>query len=195
MHVVSRAAVVAAAVMMLAGADVARADVGGPTSYFLLGGGVDAFTDSTAKNLWDTGGTWDLRLGGGNRSYLGTELAYVGALHPAKSGNLDLLANGAEAVVRLQAPYAAGSGWLVEPFAFGGIGWSYLSVRNAPSGVKDTDNIGQVPFGAGVTFGMNRFLVDARFTYRWTFNEDLGGPGGTIRLHNWAVNAAIGYEF
>jgi hypothetical protein len=191
--------VVAGALLALATASVARAADGaagdGRTgSYVLVGGGVTGFTDSTAKDLWDTGWTWDARLGAGNRSFLGGELAYVGALHPAKTGSLDLLANGAEAVLRLQLPYAM-NGWLVEPFAFGGVGWSYLSLRNAPSGAKSTDNIGDVPFGAGVTFGVNRLLIDARFTYRATFNEDLVGPAGTVKMRSWAVNAAIGLEF
>ena len=153
--------------------------------------GVNGSTDSTATSLWNTGATWDARLGVGDRSYLGAEVGYVGSLHTAKAGSLDLLGNGAEAVVRLQVPYAT-EGWLVEPFAFGGIGWSYLSLRNAPAGVKDTDNIGDVPFGAGVTLGAGRLLLDARFTYRATFNEDLA-PG--LKMRSWAVTGAIGVQF
>jgi hypothetical protein len=167
---------------------------GGLGTYALVGGGVTAFTDTTAKDLWDTGGDWTLRLGAGNRSYLGAEVAYVGSLHPAKTGSLDLLTSGAEAVLRLQYPYMMDK-TLVEPFAFGGIGWRYEKIRNAPSGAKDTDNIGDVPFGAGVMFGFGRFLVDARFTYRATFSEDLIGPRGTVKMHNWAVEGAIGLEF
>jgi hypothetical protein len=175
----------------------ARADWygGSPVgNYLLIGGGATAFTDSTTKEVWDTGGTWDLRWGTGLKSFLGFEAAYVGAYNPAKTGNADLLSNGANAVLRLQYPIASGD-VAVEPFVFGGIGWRYLSVRNAPAGAKDTDNLGEVPFGAGVTIGMGRFLVDARFTYRTTFSEDLGGPGGTLKMQNWAVNGAIGVAF
>ena len=104
--------------------------------------------------------------------------------------------NGAEGVIRVQYPYATGR-WLLEPFAFGGIGWSRLTVQNAAPGVKDTDDIGVVPFGGGVGIGYDRFLLDARFTYRTSFSEDLplASSGGTADLSRWAVGASIGYEF
>ena len=196
MHLVAWVRTIAASAALLVTPVAARAWGGGPSdggsgSYLLLGGGVDGFTDSTAKSLWNTGGDWTLRIGAGDRSYLGFEVGYVGSFHGAKAGSLDLLANGAEGVIRVQYPYVA-NGWLMEPFVFGGIGWSYLSLRNAPAGVKDTDNIGDVPFGAGVMLGSGRFLVDARFTYRSTFNEDLA-PG--LKMHSWAVTGAIGFEF
>ena len=52
-------------------------------------------------------------------------------------------------MLRLQYPYVTGS-WLVEPFAFGGIGWSRLSLRDAPPALEDTDDVGVVPFGGGL---------------------------------------------
>lgn len=106
------------------------------------------------------------------------------------------MTNGAEAVLRLQYPYLR-QGWLIEPFAFGGIGWSRLSVRDAPAGVEDSDDFGVVPFGGGVTFGRGRMLLDARFTYRTSFSEDVlsAGGGSPVGLDQWAVNAAIGWEF
>lgn len=164
--------------------------------YFLVGGGVTDFSKDATKNRFDTGGAWDVRLGIGNRYYVGAEAAYVGAALNAKGVGPDLRMNGAEGVVRVQYPYASGR-WLVEPFAFGGLGWSHLTLNDAAPGVKDSDEIGVVPFGAGVTLGYDRFLIDARFTYRTTFNEDLalGAGQGAPSLERWAVGASLGYEF
>ncbi len=164
--------------------------------YLLVGAGVTDFSKKIERDAYKTGWTWDARLGIGNRHYAGAEVGYVGALWKGEGSNLDLLANGVEGVIRVQYPWISGA-TLVEPFVFGGIGWSHLSLRNAPTGATNTtDNIGVVPFGAGVTFGMSRLLVDVRFTYRPTFNVDFrSSGGGTADLKTWAVNAAIGWAF
>jgi hypothetical protein len=164
--------------------------------YLLLGGGVTDFTEDALKDGFDVGTTWDLRVGFGSRFFVGAEAAYVGSFRGADGPGSDVLTNGAEGVIRLQYPYVRGA-WLIEPFAFGGLGFSRLSVRDAPPGVEDSDDLGVVPFGAGLTLGYGRFLVDARFTYRSTFAEDLqvAGAGGSPSLDQWAVGASIGYEF
>jgi hypothetical protein len=164
--------------------------------YFLLGGGVSGFTDGPTKDRFDTGGTWDVRLGFGNRYYVGAELAYVGSARSGSGSSTDLVTNGAEAVLRLQYPYATGS-WLVEPFAFGGLGWSHQSLRNAAPGLKTSGDAGVVPFGGGITVGYDRFLFDARFTYRTSFNEELALAvnQGAANLAQWSVGASVGYEF
>jgi hypothetical protein len=165
-------------------------------AYVLFGGGVTDFTDKAVKDRFDVGGTWDLRLGVGNRRYVGAEVAYVGSALNAVRGGSDLVANGAEGVLRLQYPYVTGS-WLLEPFAFGGIGWSHLSLRDAPAGLRDSDDVGVVPFGGGITVGYERLLFDARFTYRASFDEDLalGVSQAPADLQQWAVSASIGYQF
>jgi hypothetical protein len=164
--------------------------------YVLFGGGVSDFTDDAVKDRYDIGGAWDLRLGLGSRFYVGGEVAYVGSAQRGEGSTPDLLSNGAEGVLRLQYPYVRGE-WLVEPFAFGGIGWRRLSLQDAPAGLKDSDDVGVVPFGAGVTLGHGRFLVDARFTYRTSFDEDLAFAAGErpANLEQWAVGASLGYEF
>jgi hypothetical protein len=165
-------------------------------AYVLFGGGVTDFTKSAVRDRFDVGGTWDLRVGIGSRSYVGAEAAYVGSALNAIGSGSDLVANGAEGVLRLQYPYAAGS-WLVEPFAFGGIGWSHLSLRDAGPGLKDSDDVGVVPFGGGLTVGYERLMFDARFTYRTRFDEDLalGVNESPADLEQWAVSASIGYQF
>ncbi len=164
--------------------------------YVLIGGGVTDFTKDGVKDRFDAGGSWDARLGFGSRFYVGGEVAYVGSAQNGKDGGPDLMTNGAEGVLRLQYPWATGD-WLVEPFAFGGLGYSRVSLRNAPAGLAKSDNVGVVPFGAGVTVGYKRVLLDARFTYRTTFNEDLalGVNESPANLERWGVGASIGYEF
>ncbi len=164
--------------------------------YVLAGGGVNDFVKSEVKDNFDLGGTWNLRLGIGSRSFVGAEVAYVGSMRSAKASNNDVTTHGAEGVLRLQYPYVMGA-WLVEPFAFGGIGWTRLSVDNAPPGVEDTDDIGVVPFGAGVTLGYGRLLLDARFSYNATFKEDLAlsTTGTKGDFQSWAVIGSLGYEF
>ncbi len=164
--------------------------------YVLLGGGVTDFTKDAAKSRFDIGGAWDLRLGVGSRFYVGAEAAYVGSMRSGVGSGPDLLTNGAEGVLRLQYPYSTGK-WLVEPFAFGGIGWSRVSLRDAPAGLEDSDDVGVVPFGAGVTVGFGRLLLDARFTYRTAFSEDLAlaANEAPVNLQQWGVGASVGYEF
>jgi len=165
--------------------------------YVLAGGGVSQFAEDAVKDNFDAAGTWNLRLGIGSRSFLGAEVAYVGSMRSAKGSNNDLMMNGAEGILRLQYPYVTGS-WLIEPFAFGGVGFSHLSIDNAPAGVKDSDNIGVVPVGAGVMLGKQRLLFDARFTYSSTFNDEdlvLASTGKAGDLQSWSVIGSIGYEF
>ena len=165
--------------------------------YFLLGGGVSDFADGSTKDRFGVGGSWDARIGIGSRSYVGGELAYVGSARAGDGTVPDLTANGVEGVLRLQYPYSTGT-WRIEPFAFGGIGWSHLALDHAAAaGLASSDDVGVVPFGGGVTLGYGRFLLDARFTYRASFDEDLrlGANEGAAKLSQWAAGASVGYEF
>jgi hypothetical protein len=164
--------------------------------YVLLGGGVTEFSKSATSDRFDTGGAWDVRLGIGNRYWVGAEAAYVGAALNASGPGSDLRMNGVEGVIRLQYPYSAGR-WLVEPFAFGGLGWSHVALNHAAPGLKDGDDVGVVPFGGGVTVAYDHFLVDARFTYRTSFNEDLvlAANQSAANLERWSVGASVGFEF
>jgi hypothetical protein len=164
--------------------------------YILAGGGVTDFTESTVRDRFSLGGTWDLRVGLANRFFVGGELAYVGSTRNIDTTESNLLSNGAEAVVRLQYPHVAGD-WLLEPFVFGGIGWNRVFIQDAAPGLLDNDDIGMVPFGGGVMLGYGRFLLDARFTYRAAFDENLALAlnEAPAKLRQWGVSASVGYEF
>jgi hypothetical protein len=174
----------------------------GPPSGFgaavQLGGGVVDFTGATARSMTSTGGSWDLRLAFGTRSILGLEAAYVGSAQNITAAGLDpnaaLIGNGAEAALRLNAPLAY-RGSLVEPFAFGGAGWTQYNVVNDnfnTSIVREKDDVLTVPFGGGLAASFNGFMFDARFTYRVLYNQDLIGKSN---LDNWIVSANLGSEF
>jgi hypothetical protein len=163
-----------------------------------LGGGVMNFSGSGARALTNVGGAWDLRLGWGTRSVIGFEAAYVGSANGLNVAGLDsnavLLGTGAEGNLRLNAPLIYGD-TLVEPFAFGGAGWTRFDIVNDDfntSALQQRDHVLMVPVGGGLAATHRGLLFDARFTYRWAFNEDLAG--GT-NLDNWIVSANIGSEF
>jgi hypothetical protein len=167
------------------------------SGYFLAGGGVTDYFSQAVKDQLGTGGSWDLRLGFGNRSYLGAELAYVGSARKAGSLGSDLFTNGAEAVMRVQYPWSDGE-WLVEPFAFGGVGWTHFQITDATTAaMASSDDVFVMPVGGGVTLGYDHLLLDTRFTYRHTFDAKLirDADGSAAEMNSWAITAAIGYRF
>lgn len=164
--------------------------------YFLAGGGVTNYIDGAVRNRVDVGGTWDVRLGFGSRYYVGAEVAYVGSARHSGSLGSDLVTSGVEGVVRVQYPYATGD-WLLEPFVFGGAGWTHFDLGTSASGVQSTDDVVVVPFGAGFAAAYDHFLFDTRVTYRQTFDEALlkTAVAAAPNLSSWAVTASLGYEF
>lgn len=174
-----------------------------PTGLGLqLGGGVTGFSKEAARDRFGTGGYWDVRAVLGTDSFLGAELAYVGSAREANaaglSNNAALLGNGAEAALRVNLPLSAGA-LRVEPFAFGGVGWTYYSVANSDqntSDIKDHADSFVLPFGAGLSLAYSHFIMDARFTYRGVFDDKLVPTGGSdsLDLQNWSAGLTLGYQ-
>ena len=174
-----------------------------PTGVGLqLGGGVTGFSRQAARDRFGTGGYWDLRAVVGTDSFLGGEVAYVGSAREANasglSDNAALLGNGAEAVARVNLPLQANR-LRVEPFLFGGVGWTYYSIVNSDSnssGIKDHANAFVVPFGGGISAAYQHFILDARFTYRSVFDDKLvpSGNNDSLDLQNWSAGLTLGYQ-
>lgn len=167
-----------------------------------VGGGATAFSRKSARNDFGTGGYWDARAVLGSRSFFGAELAYVGSARDIRAAGVSdsaaLVGNGAEAVARVNLPLSAGA-LRVEPFLFGGAGWTYYQVVKSDintSGIKDHANAFVVPFGTGVSAAYSHFLVDARFTYRAVVDDKLVPTGGDdhLDLQNWSAGLTVGYE-
>ena len=167
------------------------------------GGGVTGFSRTAARDKFNTGGYWDVRGVFGTDSYLGAEVAYIGSSRGASAPGLDgkpyLLSNGAEANVRANLPLNVGD-LGIAPYVFGGIGWTHYNVVNDDSNtsiIKDHADAGVVPFGGGLSLVYDRLIVDARFTYRALFSNDLVPTSGSdhLDMQNWSAGMTAGYRF
>jgi hypothetical protein len=157
-----------------------------------LGGGVTSFANARARDQFGTGGYWELRAVLGTRGVLGGELAYVGSHRRADSmgpgAAAALVGNGAEATVRAKLPLAAG-GLRVEPFVFGGAGFSHYHIvgdgdpRAMITTSRDTVSL---PVGTGLVMAHENLLLDLRVTYR-------GAPRDRD-LPSWAAGLTVGCE-
>jgi hypothetical protein len=167
------------------------------------GGGVTGFTEKGSRNAADTGAMWEARLTFGTRLPVGLDLAYVGSAQTLNvaglSSNASAVGNGGEADLRLQWPKG-----MFRPFAFGGIGWTHYSIaRSSTTGtaILNGDDVGTVPFGAGIAIGkVNGLTFELRGTGRYAFDDQLfdnvyAGTGQSSRLHSWAVTARLGAEW
>ncbi len=176
------------------------------------GGGVSDFFSGAMREATGVQGTWEARLYAGLNQQIGLEVAYVGRagnLTPFLAPNLNstLVGNGVEGVAR----FNVFKDMVVQPYAIIGIGWIHWSasdVNIADFGVADSDDTLEVPLGAGASWlGPWGLLVDARFTFRATLNDNLviaqaptvnGVPlavGGFADMDNWEASARIGYTF
>jgi len=166
----------------------------------LLGGGVQDFAQSNVRGMTGTAGYWNARLVFGTRQFVGFEAAYVGSAQSINALGLAsdavLVSNGAEGAVRINIPIVRRA-TLMEPFVFGGAGWSrYHIARSAQnrSSLASNDDIVAIPYGAGFAASYRNFMVDARFTYRSTFYNDMLRTTGD-RLDNWSAGGQLGFEF
>jgi hypothetical protein len=175
--------------------------------YGYVGGGAGGFTQPTAVGQTSVGGYWDARLGIGSRSILGAEVAYVGGSRDIRALGLNssasLMNNGVEGVARLNVPITPrDTSVLIEPYTFGGIGWSRYDLVNAgnnTSSVQNQDDIMTVPMGIGLQLGFSAFSLDVRGTYRQAIGSNLLGTSTSsfdnASLNSWGAGAALGFEF
>jgi hypothetical protein len=170
----------------------------GSGSEVAVGGGVMDFSGGGARGLTNVGGSWNVRLTAGTRSIVGIEGAYIGSAQSVSAAGLDpsasIVGNGVEGALRLNIPLPLGDG-MIEPFGLVGLGWSHFSVVNDDfntSFIRETDNIMTLPLGAGIAFSWRGLMVDARYTYRIAYEDELLGNND---MSNWIVSANIGAEF
>ena len=154
------------------------------------------FGDSVPDGSIDPGAMWDARMTFGTRSVFALEAAYMGGVNDINLGggkNGQLFSNGIDGDLRLQLPFR------VQPYAFGGVGYNHLEVRNQGTGVANgfvgKDDQVTIPAGGGVTAYAGRHItIDARGTYRF-----IPDNGITImpdrHLHQWIAQANVGYAF
>ena len=109
--------------------------------------------------------------------------------------------NGFDGLIRLNVPVTFAK-TIVEPYAFGGAGWTNFHLMNVTTNTSDVannDNVMDVPVGGGLQIGYAGVTLDGRVTYRQTFFADLLGHTSTSfasnSLNNWGAGATIGFEF
>jgi hypothetical protein len=170
-----------------------------------LGGGVEDFTDDTLRRATSTGGGWDVRVTAGTKSPIGFEGSYIGSAQSIDAIGLDsstyLVGNGLDGKVRVNL-----GKWSVTPFAFGGVGWRHYSLSGDSfntSAVHNSDDVLEIPMGAGLQYEFRGLLLDARGEFRYATANDLMPSAGAIGtfsnnradMHRWGAQANIGYAF
>ena len=169
-----------------------------------LGGGVSGFTNETLRDTTDDGGSWGVRVAVGTRSPIAFEAEYIGSAQDISALGLDndaiLVGNGVQGALRVNL-----LDYNVQPFLFGGLAWRHYDITNADfntSAIAGSDDVLEVPMGAGVAFKYAGLMFDARGEYRYADQEDLvpeftpsGLDDGAGSMHRWGANANVGVAF
>jgi len=170
----------------------------------VVGGSYTDFTNSTARSVTSGGGGWDARLIGGTHSIIGFEAAYVGTANSVtalgSASNTTLVSNGLEGALRLNAPiWLQNMTGLLEPYVYGGLGWSSYSISNNQPALSDfssgSDNVMTVPLGTGIGYTYKAFTVDARGTWTPTFYNNILVNSTSSGLSRWGVGGHLGVAF
>jgi hypothetical protein len=164
-----------------------------------VGGGVAGFSDEDMRDVTGAAGTWSLRLGLGINMPVGVEAIYQGGIQNIDALGLDSDARLLSTTVEgdLHINFLPGA---IQPYAFGGVGWTRYSLNNVSkntSDLNDDDDVLTIPLGVGVQGHWNHVLLDLRGTYRVATYEDLVPTTGTTAadLSTWGVSAQAGFEF
>ena len=174
------------------------------------GAGAGGFTGTDLRGTSNVGGDWDVRLTFGTRSPLAFEASYIGSAQSLSALGLEdsamLVSNGAQGALRLNVM----AGLPVTPFLFGGAAWRRYDVTNSATNISDvseTDDVLELPVGAGLAGMFKGLMVDLRGELRYTTNADLVRTGNLDQpvigvsdnefgtMHRWGLNANVGYEF
>ena len=175
----------------------------GPGFSLSAAGGLSVFSRSSARDFLNTGGTWEARGLLGTRTLIGVEAAYLGSANglDAPGGiNRTLYGHGFEGDLRLNfmrnhLTRARGGAAGLQPYVLGGFGWTHYHLSNdfSTASISSSDNVMQLPVGGGLSYYFpNHILLDARFTYRFAFSDNLIQGSS---LDNYGVTARLGGEF
>lgn len=161
------------------------------------GGGFAQFTDSGMRDYATEGVSWEARLGFGTKKMLSFEASYVGSLYAIDALGLDqnasLLGTGVEGNLRLN--FLSGA---VRPYILAGGGWTHYKITNTDTNTSDvatTDNIAQIPLGAGLAFQEGPVIIDARAVYRASTNVDMFAGATDNSVDSWTATIRAGFEY
>lgn len=163
-----------------------------------VGGGAEGFIEENARDATDIGGAWTVRIGFLSRFVLTPELSYIGSAQGLTVPGLDadtvLVSNGGEGTLRLNI-FSGG----FQPYIFGGVGFRHYNLLDTDqnsSGLPNQDTLGLIPTGVGFTVRLGRFILDARGTFRWTWDDNmLTDPVDSgVGMSTWTGELRAGFE-
>ena len=164
--------------------------------------GGEGFITSELRDRVSFGAAWTTRVSMGSPKDVRIELAYAGSMQPvaASEGNT-LLATGLVGTLRVNvAPWASD---MVEPFVYLGAGWSRFRVRDRESSATlvASDDVLQMPFGAGLAARFGRAVVEIRGGVIIASAADLlpmprkpDESRDSAVMHRLGVSAGVGFE-
>jgi hypothetical protein len=176
------------------------------------GGGASGFTNDALRNTTNVGGDWDVRATVGTRSPIAFEGSYIGSAQQIKALGLDdgavLMGNGVQGALRLNAT----TDLPVQPFIFAGAAWRRYDLTNTNQNLSDvqgSDDVLEVPMGAGIAAHLGGLVLDVRGEFRASAMEDLMPETAVDSVENatdidqdnraamnrWGAKATIGVEF
>ena len=161
------------------------------------GGGVSNFVRDRINSGTNVGGTWDVRMLAGTRSFVGFEGAYEGS-----SRGIDTTVDGQGG--NITTTQLAGSVRFnmtrarVQPFVTAGGGW--INLHRTGSGDNATVAFGQntnsfvAPFAGGLSAYLGRHaMLDVRGAYNLITSKDFTNAG--VRPDMWNAEMRFGYAF
>jgi hypothetical protein len=165
-----------------------------------IGAGGAGFVQERLSGRVFPGVAYNARFTVGTRSWVAFEASYVGTVNKLIgpfSREPQVIGNGLESDLRIN--FWPGR---VEPYAFGGVGFNTWGLHNreidpaTAAGFRDSNTLFIVPVGGGMSGYLGRhFLLDARFTYRFMFNQNFFINQIDSRTDQWTVQGNIGYAF
>jgi opacity protein-like surface antigen len=158
--------------------------------------GVSSYTNQLAT-VTQPGVAYGGRLDISPLRNLGFEIGYDGSLNDLKtsvSSNGALYGNAATGDLRINfVPSGYDLPGNLKPFVFGGVGYQNVTPSNFTPGFSNA-NLLAVPVGGGVEADIaGSFLIGARFTWTFLFNET--GPLAGKATDIWGAVADVGVRF
>lgn len=160
-------------------------------SLFVKGGAGDYVGNLGNTTAW--GPTYGVAFGVNPLSWLGFEIAYDGSRNETRTeyGSNAYWRNGGSAMLKLSIPIP-----VVRPFIAGGFGLDYVSATGASGNNFANSLFPEVPVAAGLEVTVNSFLIGARATYHFMFNQGFATVnGGNVQGGMVDVQLTLGGRF
>lgn len=163
-------------------------------SFGIMGDvGVNRYTRSLAAPT-EPGVAYGARIDLSPSRNVGIELGYQGAMNDLNTrfstdGRINTNQVGGDLRINLVPPTYDLPGH-IKPFVFGGVAYQRITTQNFTPGMSNANAVA-VPVGAGLEADLgDRFLIGARYTYNFLFNEADSFSGGDA--DNWAATINVG---